>query len=63
MGANGLEMSDKGFEKQNDGQLQTMKNIQPIVNEESAEIETLDNASNGVFSVGVLMMIVQFILT
>jgi hypothetical protein len=29
-----------------------------MVDEESAEIESLDNASSGIFNVGVLMMVI-----
>lgn len=60
---NGLPMDKKGLETNEDGSLKTMMDIQPMVDEESAEIESLDNASSGIFNVGVLMMVIQFLLT
>ena len=44
VGKNGLDMSTEGFESEN-GELNSMSDIQPMVNEESTEIQVLDDAS------------------
>ena len=61
-GKNGLEMSSEGFDFE-DGELKAMNDIQPMVNEESTEVQALDGASQGIFNVGFAIMVGQFLLT
>jgi hypothetical protein len=63
MGGNGILMDDEGFNQQDDGKRETGMNIQPMINDDAAEYQALDGVSEGLYSIGTLITLIQFFLT
>jgi hypothetical protein len=63
VGQNGLALSMKGLDSNADGEAETGLNIQPMINEESPEVQTLETTSNYIFNTGFAMTLFQFLLT
>lgn len=49
--------------KDENGIAQSQNDVQPMVNEESREVQSLEAASTSVFNMGVFLMVLQFLLT
>ena len=54
-------MSTEGFDGE-DGGLNAASEIQPMINEETTEIQTLESASQGVFNLIILTMAGDYLL-